>query len=805
MALDCSCACLLSRLSSYEVQHGKSGSKVEEVDCQQLVPEAEDWDAELTGVSNVCERANSVSSEKELTSKSYRQLDLSASIQPDKAITGCIAEKSFPINKCKLEDLETEVSEIARANVKVGSNDCHIDPTDNLERKEDVRCTLKVACSANDTSEDIGVHLEIPINSRSFPCEPTLVDEKTNDCERADPLNKDGENFLLCGSIDGRNNWDPAISWAENCDSKCTSDMYPRDNYRRYEVSASSDYFPVEIRRGIEKTRLECDSHALFELAKEILSKSLDQIDGHDSHIFLTRPHKQLQLTAFEIGIFSLRLHNFISPKWLSRTYSSHVSWIADKCIDIGCAAIQKLNDNWEDVLTPSEVIDISARASRSRDHNLQHAAAELAVSCLPHSHTLNPGEIQQAINLCKEQDVELLERACASVEASSRNGGILPEILFYVARQWQHIHEMLVDDSNHKSKSVKPSIMEKQYADIAAISKKEPACSNLRPSHQKFNKSSLLMAHPVNVLNPNISRDASDVKLRPWPRAHDIEEQPQLQHSNPTAVYQDFSRGAILTAEQYVQQQMHRMAEEMLKRNHPYEHIPPRMKSPGHVPPLPRSHLHYPRLLIPPMLPKAESTMNVVDRSSREGDAEISIQLQTAFRVGIKALEGLARRGIDEERSDMKYAPSPPCSDDIRWLCALTASLGPPYLRKFCKTVTSSVSSPFVLHDLALEAARHFAMYNPAQLASFLRSPAVSPIVSKCLTMYSEVVRRDLLLVNQNSYSDFVELLRKARSAFCMAPGGMIRFNELLEMIRKSCARKGDLWQHIMNGLSRA
>jgi len=796
---------LISRLSKDEAQPGKSGSEVEEVDSQKLAPVAEDWDAEIAGVNNAFQKADSVSSEKELTSNSSRQLDLSASIKPDEAITRCITDKSFPNSKCKLEDVELEVSEIPAGNVKVGSNDCHTDSADDLERREDVRDTREATCIANDNSDDIGVHLEIPMNNRGFPYEPMLVDEKAKDCERADPLNKDGENFLLCGSIDGRNNWDPAISWAENCDSKCTSDLYKHGIYKGYEVSASNDYFPVEIRRGIEKTRLECDSHALFELAKEVLSKSLDQIDDHDSPIFLTRPHKQLQLTAFEIGIFSLRLHNFISPKWLSRTYSSHVSWIADKCIDIGCAAIQKLNDSWEDVLTPSEVIDISVRASRSRDHNLQHAAAELAVSCLPHSHTLNPGEIQQAINLCKEQDVELLERACASVEASSRNGGILPEILFYVARQWQHIHEMLVADSNHKSKSVKPSIMEKQYADRAAVGKMEPASSNLRPSHQKFNRSNLMMAHPVKILNPSISKDTSDVKLRPRVRAHGIDEQPQLQHSNPTTVYQDFSRGTILTAEQYVQQQMHRMAEEMLKRNHPCEHFSPRIKSPGHAPPLSRSHLHYPRPLIPPMLPKVENSMNVVDRSSREGDSEISIQLQTAFRVGIKALEALARRGIDEECSDMKYAPSPPCSDDIRWLCALTASLGPPYLRKFCKTVTSSVSSPFVLHDLALEAARHFAMYNPAQLASFLRSPAVSPIVSKCLTMYSEVVRRDLLLVNQNSYSDFVELLRKARSAFCMAPGGMIKFNELLEMIRKSCARKGDLWQHIMNGLSRA
>ena len=53
--------------------------------------------------------------------------------------------------------------------------------------------------------------------------------------------------------------------------------------------------------------------------------------------------------------------------------------------------------------------------------------------------------------------------------------------------------------------------------------------------------------------------------------------------------------------------------------------------------------------------------------------------------------------------------------------------------------------------------------------------------------------------------YNDFVELLRRTRSAFCMAPGGMARFNDILDMIRKSYPKKGELWQKIMTGLSTA
>ena len=86
-------------------------------------------------------------------------------------------------------------------------------------------------------------------------------------------------------------------------------------------------------------------------------------------------------------------------------------------------------------------------------------------------------------------------------------------------------------------------------------------------------------------------------------------------------------------------------------------------------------------------------------------------------------------------------------------------------------------MTSPFLLHDLALEAARHFALYNPAQLASHLRSPSVSPIVQKALGMYTELVHHDLMMSGQQGYGNFVDLIRRTRSAFCMAPGGMARF----------------------------
>ena len=697
----------------------------------------------------------------------------------------------------QMGDLDSDVFESSRSRLELSPIHYENDGADNITVME-----LGTKNNANELSVDKSVRLKTYCTTNSEH-EHTLVSKKGKGDDGADSHNRDSDFFSLSGSIDGRNTWDPAISWAES--SKQESIICERDRCSGYNLSASTDLFPIEVRRTIEKIRLECDSYALFELAKEVLSKSLDDRDEQDSNI-VPRPHKQLQLAAFEISIFSLRLHNLISPKWLSRTYSSHVSWIADKCLDIGCAAIEKLNNTWEDVLTPSEVINISSRASRSCDHIIQHAAAELAVSCLPHSHTLNPGEIQQAINMCKEQDIELLERACTSVETSSRNGGILPEILFYVARQWQYIHEKVTDYSISKSKTVHTSL-EKLYFNRATMNTFEQVGPTLRPPVPGINEKNVLKMPPGSVLYCKNANSVPDVKLR---SRHLSQNQTrgelcQLEHNNPPLVYQDFSRATMISAEQYVQQQMHCIAEEMLKRNHALENPSSRIRSSGNAAELSRIHSQNSVPMNHSMLPaKVNSAVSINDNALRGIDSEASFQLQTAFRVGIKALEALARRG-NEESSDLKYPTSPPCSDDIRWLCALTASLGPPYLRKFCKTVISSVSSPFVLHDLALEAARHFAMYNPAQLASYLRSPAVSPIVNKCLTMYSELVKRDLVLLNQNGHSDFVELLRKARSAFCMAPGGMIRFNELLEIVRKSCPRKGELWQLVMNGLSRA
>ena len=50
-------------------------------------------------------------------------------------------------------------------------------------------------------------------------------------------------------------------------------------------------------------------------------------------------------------------------------------------------------------------------------------AAAELALSVLPHAASLNQNEIQRGIQQCKEESDSMLEKACDAVEKVSKRG----------------------------------------------------------------------------------------------------------------------------------------------------------------------------------------------------------------------------------------------------------------------------------------------------------------------------------------------------------------------------------------------
>ena len=105
------------------------------------------------------------------------------------------------------------------------------------------------------------------------------------------------------------------------------------------------------------------------------------------------------------------------------------------QAIEIGYQAIEVLIKSWEGQLTPEEAALLADRASRCRDPHMVRSASQLALSCLPHAHRLYSHEVFRALLQCKEQNSDMLQKACLSVENSAaKEGGVCPEVLFEVA-----------------------------------------------------------------------------------------------------------------------------------------------------------------------------------------------------------------------------------------------------------------------------------------------------------------------------------------------------------------------------------
>lgn len=56
---------------------------------------------------------------------------------------------------------------------------------------------------------------------------------------------------------------------------------------------------------------------------------------------------------------------------------------------------------------------------------------------------------------------------------------------------------------------------------------------------------------------------------------------------------------------------------------------------------------------------------------------------------------------------------------------------------------------------------------------------------------------------ISPADYDDFVSTICSARNAFCLSPGGMVQFQELLQSLRRSKSCRKDLWQRIVSGLA--
>ncbi|XP_066476965.1 zinc finger SWIM domain-containing protein 8 isoform X3 [Tiliqua scincoides] len=586
----------------------------------------------------------------------------------------------------------------------------------------------------------------------------------------------------------------------------------------------------------------EAAAHFYFELAKTVLIKA----GGNSSTSIFTHPsssgghqgpHRNLHLCAFEIGLYALGLHNFVSPNWLSRTYSSHVSWITGQAMEIGSAALNILVECWDGHLTPPEVASLADRASRARDSNMVRAAAELALSCLPHAHALNPNEIQRALVQCKEQDNLMLEKACLAVEEAAKGGGVYPEVLFEVAHQWYWLYEQTVGGTLTQREGAtgcsasgarasceavrgladnrvtsEPTTVTVAAA-VTAAATVVPVISVGSTIYQQHTMAGPAMAHAhTQGLHPYTTLQ-THIPCNPQYIGHPIQHMPRpAVFPVPGSAYPQSVHPAFIGAQ------------------YPYSVTTPSLAA---------TAVSFPGVPVPSMTQIAvhpyhaetglSLSSNVAIGSVHAGSTFPAIQgtsltslssqpsslvtggfpsedeqhsqpvspqglqyLHSAYRVGMLALEMLGRRAHNDHPNN--FSRSPPYTEDVKWLLGLAAKLGVNYVHQFCLGAAKGVLSPFVLQEIIMESLQRL---NPAHVHNHLRTPAFHQLVQRCQQAYIQYIHHRLIHLTPADYDDFVNAIRSARSAFCLTPMGMMQFNDILQNLKRSKQTK-DLWQRV-------
>lgn len=598
-------------------------------------------------------------------------------------------------------------------------------------------------------------------------------------------------------------------------------------------------YKSKRIYPSIPNQPSEAGAHFMCELAKTVLAKA----GGNSSTSLFTQastsqnhhgPHRALHMCAFQLGLYALGLHNCVTPNWLSRTYSSHVSWITGQAMEIGAPAIWFLIETWEGHLTPPEAVSIADKSSRGCDPNMVRAAAELAFSCLPHAHALNPNEVQRAILQCKEQSEMMLEKACITVENTAKGGGVYPEVLFQVAKYWYELYLRHTpggeqqDDLSHDPLQL----------DLNGVLLLEPGppvdITNGQmvpgPTQAVVVTSTQPPPQPYPA-HPTITTLAPLGVGMPYPVAPYSFVHPH--HSIPTFGGPMPSHRLTLPVPSVPPHMYH--AAFPPHPGHPqhpqHPHHPSQPTQPPSLaqyytpqpPPLPGTHHLFTMQQPMPVNVQAGVTGPIPGQNNMPGSALVQAQpmistvraqpqvhrqtqafspqqlraLVAAYRVGMLALETLARR-VHDDRPQAKYARNPPYGEDVKWLLRVSKRLGTQYLHQLCICTVDSIVSPFVLHDVVLEAARYLARNNPALVLQHLRSALLAPLVHKCQQMYIQCMHQKLYHLAIGDYEEFVNVVCAARAAFHITPEGHVQFKEWLQSIKRSQSCKKDLWAQI-------
>jgi len=390
--------------------------------------------------------------------------------------------------------------------------------------------------------------------------------------------------------------------------------------------------------------------------------------------------------------------------------------------MEIGSQALWFLISTWEGHLTPPEVASIADRASRGHEANMVRAAAELALSCLPHAHALNPNEIQRAILQCKEQSSEMLERACLAVESAAKGGGVYPEVLFCVARCWHELYEQRMPSARRGGAArllpsveqppppipmqVPPCPMQQPQANMAGVGVPVPypmasivpfplAYSFLSGTAPGPNPPAQISGVPVYLPAPagaaGAGPNATFSYAPPIPGLQYFSSVTCPMPMGPTSGPPNPPPGPS---------PLMPMPSQGGNSSRP----PPSMAPPGcqvSLQPLlhssnnpthqgpPSLYAQQPPQQPPPPTPQQQQQMQQPQLNSirtppsapgpMPNQALTPVQLQlllAAYRVGIVALETLGRRAHDD-RPQARYSRNPPYGEDVKWLLSVAKKLG--------------------------------------------------------------------------------------------------------------------------------
>ena len=560
----------------------------------------------------------------------------------------------------------------------------------------------------------------------------------------------------------------------------------------------------------------EASAHFMFELAKTVLTKA----GGTSTTSLFTQPsanqnprgpQRALHMCAFQIGLYALGLHNRVTPNWISRTYSSHVSWITGQAMEIGATAITFLIGTWEGHLTPPEAANIADRASRGRDNLIVSAAAELALSVLNQAHALNPNEIARAILQCKEQNDSMLEKACCGVENAATGGGVYPEVMFDVARHWFDLYKRHAppgslsrdDDSPPATNRPPPSVEALPIVTQppASISHSVPSSLPSFPLGQ-MNQMNMQAAFPLLIQGyPGITTPNLPLHMYVGPPPHHIPLVPGVPSSIAGPGAGIVGQFPGLHHNLHGLQMFPNVTEAGPRFNiagGPLFHL----SLPGNVPGLPMA----PLLPTPPaqgvaLLAHPPPSASPLQPPPAHQPAQAHVTgnglacqkyLISAYRVGMVALETLGRR-VSEDRPQTKFTRNPSYAEDVKWLLGVAKKLGLGYLQNFLMCVMATVVSPFILQDLTWDCGCFLAAIPSGTSSSSLSQHQVNSVVQqirnhpyltslaqKCYQMYYQCIHQRLYHLTPAEYEDFTGIIlhaRKVNKEFVLSSNSKFHF----------------------------